>query len=436
MRRILIFLALLLAIAAPARADYLAEVGSFSTGTGTAGTTVEVNLSQAFQPKAIFYWWSGRTESTDAIGRATHRAGYGAAVSTSSRATTFASSTDAAGFSNASEGCRTDAPVAVTAATEALDGLLDLNSLDADGFTMIVDDQFTASYRINFLTLGGSDLTNASIGTFTEPAAIGDQDITGVGFQPDAVIIFSDSSATSPPHVGIWSNLCLGFAAGSSIINQTMCGNGEDNKNTSVTYSYHRAGEAIGLVDGSGTTGTVNGRASVTQWLSNGFRLNWAERTGSRILYYLALKGGSYIAGDLLTQTDTTSDIVESAFGFQPVAGLFMGRGLAQSTADNQNDHNRLGIGAFNSTTSRLASSILDEDNLGTTEVSTAVEYDEVYVNISLTSTINGLMDIKSVDSGGFTCIMDDADPAQAFVSYLAFGPGVAAAARRPMLVN
>src|SRR3990172_392810 len=59
MRRILIFLALLLAIAAPARADYLAEVGSFITGTGTAGTTVEVNLSQAFQPKAIFYWWSG-----------------------------------------------------------------------------------------------------------------------------------------------------------------------------------------------------------------------------------------------------------------------------------------------------------------------------------------------------------------------------------------
>ena len=33
-----------------------------------------------------------------------------------------------------------------------------------------------------------------------------------------------------------------------------------------------------------------------------------------------------------------------------------------------------------------------------------------------------GLMDIQSMDSGGFTAIMDDADPSQTFVFYFAIG--------------
>jgi hypothetical protein len=82
-----------------------------------------------------------------------------------------------------------------------------------------------------------------------------------------------------------------------------------------------------------------------------------------------------------------------------------------------------MSIGAFSSLTDRGAQSGLDENGKADSETTTIIEFDEVYANIATDSTIAGLMDVKSVDSDGFTMIMDDADPSQAFVWYIAFGP-------------
>jgi hypothetical protein len=67
----------------------------------------------------------------------------------------------------------------------------------------------------------------------------------------------------------------------------------------------------------------------------------------------------------------------------------------------------------------------MDDDAATTAIVGTAFEYDAVYINMPGTAaTVQGLMDVKTIDSDGFTMIMDDADPSQAFVWYLAFGLG------------
>jgi hypothetical protein len=56
-------------------------------------------------------------------------------------------------------------------------------------------------------------------------------------------------------------------------------------------------------------------------------------------------------------------------------------------------------------------------------DVFLASEYDAVYIDIDPTSSsVVGLMDVKSIDTDGFTCIMDDADPSGKFVWYLALG--------------
>ena len=70
-----------------------------------------------------------------------------------------------------------------------LDGIADFKSMDADGFTLTIDDQFAQDYRICYLALGGDDLTNVFIGNKAFPEATGNYDVTGVGFQPDAVLM-------------------------------------------------------------------------------------------------------------------------------------------------------------------------------------------------------------------------------------------------------
>jgi hypothetical protein len=80
----------------------------------------------------------------------------------------------------------------------------------------------------------------------------------------------------------------------------------------------------------------------------------------------LAIKGGKYSVGDLLTQTDTTTDIVESGFGFQPSVVMTISAGEA-ATADNTwNINHRLSIGAGTSPSNRLAFGTWDESGVGT----------------------------------------------------------------------
>lgn len=399
------------------------HVGSFNAGTGILGSTIVIT-GVGFLPKVVFFWWSGRSESTDTIGRASSSRGFGAAASASDRRAVTSRSIDAAAAADTYAGHDAAACI-VTSTNTAIDGALDLQSMDADGFTLVVDDVMPRDLRVHYLALGGDSLTDIATGQFQEAAATGDQDVTSLSFQPDSVLFFSSGRTVAPP-VGQGNNpLMIGAATGSS--NQGVwCGRSRNAQSTIVADTYCTAGECIALI--SSTASTVTCRADFSQFLSNGFRINWAEVTaGGRYIFYVALKGGNYRVDNLLTQTDTVTDIVESGFGFQPSSALFVSSGKIESTSDTTQADDKLSIGAFSGLTARGAQGTLDENALADSEVTTAIELDEVYVNIAADSTVQGLMDVKSVDSDGFTMIMDDADPAQAFVWYMAFGSAAGA---------
>lgn len=401
----------------------LSHAGSFASGTGAATTTVAVT-GVGFVPKAILFWWSGRTEGVDTIGRATHYRGFGVACTTTDRRAVANTVVDAAATSDTQGGHSDAACIILVNTGAAIDAAMDLQSMDADGFTLIVDDAFPRDTRIGYLALGGDSLTDVASGQFIEPAATGDQDTTSLAFQPDSILFFSAQNATAPPTAAVQAQMMIG-AATSSSAQGVWAGTSRNGQAAIAARSYCTAGECIAL---QAVTGAPNGRADFVSFLSNGFRINWAERAALRYVFFLALKGGNYTVGNLLTQTDTVTDIVESSFGYQPTGALLVSHGQAESTSDTDQGHDRLSIGAFSGTAARGAQGTLDEDTLADSEVTAAMEFDEVYVNIKTDSTIDGLMDIKSIDSDGFTTIMDDADPAQAFVWYMAFGPAAAAA--------
>jgi hypothetical protein len=204
------------------------------------------------------------------------------------------------------------------------------------------------------------------------------------------------------------------------------------------TESYCHDLECLATFDPSGGV-ALGDRADFVSFLSNGFRVNWLENgAGSRRYHYLALKGGQYAVGSVLTQTDTVTDIVVSGLPFAPKGGLLISHCKAESTQDVVQDHDELSVGAFSGATQRNAQAHLDEHAVADSEVTTALEFDAVYANISTASAIEGLMDVKTVDAGGVTFIMDDADPAQSFVGYLLVGDapvgGGPVASRLPML--
>jgi len=402
--------------------SYGAKVGAFNIGTGSVGTTVPVTVG--FQPKVVLFWWSGRTTSTDSAGTATHQRGFGVAVTTTDRRAICSVSPDNVGTSDTETGHRADAAICSLTTPGVIDGLADLSSMDANGFTLIIDDAFATDLRIHYLALGGTSLTNAATGMFTESATTGNQDITTVGFQPDAVILLSSMIDADPPGTNTDSRMMVGLAAGAGNPNDVVwAGDADSSQTTMQTISYHRAGESIALFSVGATSTT--GRGEVDAWRADGFSLNWNEATADgRRIHYLALKGGSYLVGDLLTLA-TTGTIAESGFGFSPKASLFLSHNKAQSTADLAQDHDELSVGAFSSTTDRGAQCVIDEDAVAPSDVGTAVEHDEVYCNLSTATAIEGLMGIQSVDSGGFTLVMDDPDPVASFVGYIAFGADI-----------
>lgn len=397
------------------------KVGSFSAGTGAVSSTIVIT-GVGFQPKAIIFWWSGRSEAADTIGRASHYRGFGVAVSASDRRAVANSSIDAAATSDTAVAHDAASCILSVDATPAIDGQIDLQSMDADGFTLVVDDQMPRDLRITYLALGGDSLTNAATGQFQEPGATGDQDTTSLSFQPDCLLFFSGNGTVAPPAAQGGSSLMIGAASSSG--QGVWVGAGRDAQATTLTRTYCTAGECIALLTVA-TLNTTASRADFVSFLSNGFRLNWPERSSNRYIFFLALKGGNYRVDNLLTRTDG-NDIAETGFGFQPTSALFLSHGQVESTSDTTQTQDRLAIGAFSSLTDRGAQAALDENAVADSEVTTAIEFDEVYANIKTDSTIDGLMDVKSIDSDGFTMVMDDADPSAAFVWYVAFGPAAA----------
>lgn len=402
-----------------------AKVGAFNTTTDVATSTVEVT-GLGFEPKAIIFWWTKSTSTgTDEVAGGSISTGMGLATSSTSRRVVAMQSEDASAAADTDRFHSDAACVHILTISGATDGDLDVVSFDADGFTLVVDDQFTASYRVHYIAWGGSDITDVATGAATAPAGTGNSDVTGPGFQPDMVIIMASRQTGAPPAQSTNAAISFGFAAGGG---QGVLGLGSvHNQTTMDTGSYCYSGNVIGVPSATSPI-DVSRRASFVEFISTGFTLNWLETNSGDYVHWLAIKGGEWLVGSLLTQTDTTTDIAESGFGFQPSGALLLSHCNSESSSDTIQDHNRASIGAFSSTTDRGAQGHLDQDNVGDSVCTLAVEHDAVYVNIATDETVQGLMDIKSVDSDGFTCIMDDADPAQAFVTYLAFGSTPAAA--------
>lgn len=394
--------------------SFLSKVGAFETGTGAAASTVAVT-GVGFQPKALIFWWTGITGTIDLFAEGNIKRGIGVATSTTSRWAVGTQGVDASASSDTDRIQREDACVATLSTLGAVEGLLDLQSFDADGFTMVVDDAFPVSLRIHYMALGGTDLTNVKTGRWDVPAVTGNEDITGVGFQPDFVLFGSTNFQNDPPSLAAGADLMVGAAVSSS--QQAVLFVRDLNAQTTMdTYAYCLAGECIGMGTGP------NIRATFVSFLPDGFRVNWLEVVATPITFYLALKGGSYAIGDFLTSTSNGATIAESGLGFQPKGTMLFSHGRAQDTANALSAGDQWNIGGFTSTTNRGTQGTLSADNVTDAFLQFYVEHNAALAQITATPARVGLLDVQSIDADGFTLVMDSAADPAAFVWYISFG--------------
>lgn len=400
-------------------------VGSFNITTSVAGTTVSVT-GLGFQPKAVIFWNMGQTSSSDAVGAGDSKRGVGWMVGATARDAVCSQSQTGLADSNTGQGTREDAAICVITATGTFEGLADFASWDADGFSVVIDAQFLNDYRISYWAIGGTDITNVKRGVFSEEASTTTaQSITGVGFQPEAVFFTSWAQGAAAPSTSGDSRFGFGFVAGQGMNNVVCNGGSNDTSATMRTRQYCKDGYSVAALVNSVLLVESNG--GVTAWGADGFDITWTavEGTSQRDYHYLAFDGGSWASGDSLTQTSTSTDITVTGLASQPKGFMVLSGNATESATATATAPDAMSIGAATSTVNMTSQCMLDENGTASSEIETAIDHDKIYCNVDATAAIQGLATVMSVDSGGFTLRMTDADPAQSWFGWIAVGDTV-----------
>ena len=400
--------------------------GTFPITTGAVSSTVSVT-GVGFMPDAVILFWNSRTGTSNAVGRANGVFGVGVGVSSSERWCVGTWDEDAADPTNSERFTRADA--CVFHGSTGVDGLADFVSMDSDGFTLIIDDQFNSSHEIHYLALGGDDVTDVAAGNFQsadDPSIGSTQDFTSLSFQPDFVLVANRSSSTV---TGDASNgvMALGWAVGTGTGDQYGgCWGTDDNVSGDTDTGSNLSDSQCIKISSTGSPGAPSGRAQITSFLSNGFELTWTEPNPAVTIFYLAMKGGGYATGSIASRTDTTEQ-TESGVGFQPTGLFFLTQAMTGFTgADSRHFDCMMSIGAASSITSRSCIVTWDEDNETSGSVhSTGSLFDEMMgcIDWSDDASWRAYMDVTEFNSDGFKYIMDDEHPSEtADIAYIAFG--------------
>lgn len=405
---------------------FSSKVGAFSLNTSTGNQAV---TGVGFQPKIVFFFV---TENTGNGVIAHNSVCIGAGISSSAQGCCHSNDEDA---QTGSDCTRFISQVNLLRLMQpGSNGTIylgvDLVTLDADGFTINITNAPSAAYRVGYLALGGTDLTNVKVGGWNPSGSTGNQSVTGVGFQPSAVILLQNGAAFSTSTNN--GEISVGFAVSSS--QRAWIGASSDNGvNPCNTWSRQQIDSCIGEVYYS--DGTINSLADFVSFGADGFTVNWSiAGTAADGFLYIALAGGNYAVGSLTTQTGT-GNFSTSGLGFQPVAGLFASFCNPATGASVSGTKNSFGV--VGAAGGRFVCGTMSEDNQSPTDTDSFQSNALMYQAYDYNQTVEGAIDFVSWDSDGFTLNQTDGDPAGNQLFYLAMGlPAAAGISAKQILVG
>ncbi len=386
------------AVAYKAAGGIQTKVGSFNVPASTGNKAI---TGVGFQPKAILLFADRRSSdgasSSNSQNSEMPMQILGMATSSLSRAVIGATDDFTQGnpfFDN------TQALYVHSTSTTAF--AADFVSMNADGFTLNFTTANATAYIVNYMALGGSDLS-ANITHITTPFVTGSQSTTGVGFKPDAMILIGGSTGDD--------NRGLGFTSGPSA---QVTNSSNYNVGATTIGRYQRTNEAYSQINGN----TIQVEAALTSFDTDGFTLNYTTVDGaSNEMSALSLKGAEFKAGSL-TQKTSTGTQATTGVGFQPV-GLLTSTVLNTASSSVNNNYIVQAIGATDG--SSQASVVTADNNNG----NTSLDRTKIYKSLAddTTPTVQAAASLASFDNDGFTLNYTTADATAREIIYLAIGP-------------
>jgi hypothetical protein len=386
--------------------------------TGPAVTGNQATTDPGFQSKGLLIF-NGLQTATGATADAQFNIGF--ASSTTTEKAVGYNSDDNVATSDSVRVLNTARLIDVkTAGTTTNNIVADLTSLDATGFTSGWSTLTTTSPLFNYLALGGADITNVMTGNFTADSTNASQSVTGVGFQPDVVLLVATLQNTSGA-----SNNNNQFSLGVATANGDQWATSLRTQNSQATMNTTRAFHNTRcLVLQSSTTNNIFHEMTLTSMDSDGFSFNIDTQGGLAFqIAYIAIKGGQWKVGTE-TQKTSTGTKATTGVGFTPKGVIFA------SACDTQTagtaDHARLSFGAATSATQNTAIWTGDRDAVADSITNTIMSSSKCLVmateGTSATPTINAEAEMDSLDSDGFTLDWTTADATARVFGYVVFG--------------
>ncbi len=330
------------------------SVPKLGTAVATGGPPVDHNTipdstagGPNFQAKALILFSAGNNSSlTDIM-----RPGMGVSSgSTANRSISWGSDDHVdmkVDGTNAFRRCSEEYCFMLGSASSGTYPKMKVKTFNVDGsVTFTYDQNDNLTYNLNYVALGGADITNVKVGSFNLPTTTGQFDVTwGSGFDPDLVLFFG---ANDEPVVGASTNQStpnatwfMGVAA--SATNQHVMANNSldgivDSAAPPVTLQhaarYQRTNRCIAMFADNSVAAPLWAEADYVGSIINGFTLNVSvapissTEAAARPIFYLAIKGGTWKVGNFSAPVEPTAgDQIISGLGgaFTPKALMLYG---------------------------------------------------------------------------------------------------------------
>ena len=405
-------------------------IGSLQWNASDAVSNTYVVSGLGFQPKALRFYCMGLSSNTNAaVSNVAHEMrSVGFAISTTERRCVSSSSANNVTAADCGTSARNDAVLAQINGSPASIGRLDLSSIDSNGFTLIVDEQSGIDMTVFWGAWGGDDITVAVVGDAPEPASTGIQDYTVTGFvagASDQVVMFAgvQSTAALNSTSATDSGFCIGYSTGAGDNNIVVCGNSDDGSGTMDTDNFIRRGNCLAMIVVAG--GTAVARAQLTQFNTNGFRLNWDNiLTANRRNIWLAIKGGQWSANSITFDSSTmnaTSTV--DTLSFKPLGLCTIGGQGAEQTGNTSGTTSAMTIGDAKTPLNRHAMAVRDQTGVPNSIIEHGIRYDGIWNGLN-TGTTGIILDLDSINNNGFVIKVTNNNATgspTAWLGYLAF---------------
>jgi hypothetical protein len=365
---------------------FVSAVTSFSTGIGAVASTIDVPLRLGgLTPKVIWCIAFGRTDTSDAAGAANAVYCRGFSVGNGGSRAVGGFIQNAASPTNCwvvpvDTGC-----VVSLSSAGAVNGQLEVNSFGADTVQFVVGVQFTASLRVHILALAGTDITHASAVTFT-PSSSGNYDVTSHGHPGTFFEILSAWNPTNSVQ-SLVGRMSVGRALANA--SQHLFAFAErDDLSPSGSVSAAYSGEVLGLV---AVGPAIIRRSAFISSLANGFRMNVTETGSGQNVYALVLNGTFRVAiGDFDSATVPGNILFDP--GFVPSATDFISACVPKTSADVAQNHAAMSMGFAQGQFGhmQLSQSFLSVDAVSPSDVSTAVDFNSIYLKLASGGSVDG----------------------------------------------